>query len=166
MASSLCACPALFFKIIILCVCSELLQRPFPALAECLKPISPRDVLDSFLSPRAGAHTHTPANTHGRISPSHGPLPGPLPFLLPLSSLRTQSAESSHHRRFRKAICREIWANSASRWTLSVSSACNPSVHRGHKLALYPPGAPLKQREIQGSNPPLPRPLSPTLHFN
>lgn len=31
MASSLCACPALFFKIIILCVCSELLQRPFPS---------------------------------------------------------------------------------------------------------------------------------------
>lgn len=85
MASSLCACPALFFKIIILCVCSELLQRPFPALAECLKPISPRDVLDSFLSPRAGAHQPPAQHTRAHFTLARPPpRPAPLPPSLEL----------------------------------------------------------------------------------
>ena len=96
MASSLCACPALFFKIIILCVCSELLQRLFQALAERLKPISLRDVPHSFHCPRCDAPPVTPPRlgtfspthtlTQRHISRSHCPLPAPLPSLFFFSS--------------------------------------------------------------------------------
>lgn len=127
MASSLCACPALFFKMIILCVCSELLQRPFPALAERLAPVSLRGAPDSLPGPAVPPpppgtqRPPPPTHSHGHTSRSRCALPAPLPFLLSFSSLRTRSAESSHHRRFRTAIRREIWANSASPWTLLSS---------------------------------------------
>jgi hypothetical protein len=87
MASSLCACPAVFFKIFFFFfLCSELLQRPFPALAKCLKPISPQLVVDSFLCPRLDiphtpGHTDTSPRQHGpRHEAPSGPAPLP-PFL-------------------------------------------------------------------------------------
>ena len=73
-------------------------------------------------------HTLTLTLTHTHTPRSHCPLLVPLPSLFSFSSLHARSAESSHHRRFRKPICREIWANSATHWTLSVQSVYNPLV--------------------------------------
>lgn len=144
MASSLCACPALFFKILF-CVCAA---NSFNDLSQHLQNVLNQLAWGTFSKPSsAPAPGHTTHTHTGTFHAHTAPLPGPLPFLLPLSSLHTQSAESSHHRRFRKPIRREIWANSASHWTLSVFVVCNPSVDRRHKLALYPPMVRLEQKE-------------------
>lgn len=166
MASSLCACPALFFKIIILCVCSELLQRPFPALAERLKPISLRDAPDSFLCPavtppRLGTHTPLPKHTHKGTFHAHT---APSP---PRSPSSFSSAPSIHN--LQKVHITGVSANPSagkSGQTPHLTGhlvfwVCNPLADEGHKLALYPPVAGLERGEIQSSSPPLPRPLRP-----
>ena len=93
MASSLCACPALFFKIIILCVCAaNSFNDLFQVLAARLKPISRRDVaplpLPPLGRPRAWAHRHRPPHTHSHIQTPHvptAPSPSDSPRFFPLA---------------------------------------------------------------------------------
>lgn len=110
----LCAHARHSFLRLLFCVCAA---NSFNDLFQRLQNVLNQLAYGMFSTPSTAPepeHTHT----YWHISRSHGPLPGPLPFLLPLSSLHTQPTESSHHRLFRKPICRKIWAHSASHWTL------------------------------------------------
>lgn len=112
----LCAHARHSFLRLLFCVCAQ--RTPSTTFSKCLRHVLSQlagGTLRPFPYPRWDApapgliatapHTHTLTYKHPTFPL---PLPVRLPSLFPFSSLHTRSAESSHHRRFRKSICREI----------------------------------------------------------